>query len=152
MQIQLTADEAGALLALLPAAARERASGFVYADGTLAVPAPFEAAVAAILAEPGWANAGVIAAALESYRLPVEAHIEATATAKGYGSAVSCSSYVSSKVPAWKAEAEAFVGWRDEAWTAVIGLQHAWIAAGADPAAAPSVDDVLAAIPAVTWP
>ncbi|KAA2235256.1 hypothetical protein [Salinarimonas soli] len=152
MNLALTDVEIGALMTRVHAEARSPLAGFDYIDGTLFIPAEFEPAVAAILAEPGWATAGLIAAALESYRLPVEARIEATAKAKGYGSGVSCASYAPSTVPAWKAEAETFVAWRDSVWTAVLALLDGWKATGANPSAAPTIKDVLDAIPEIAWP
>ncbi len=74
----------------------------------------------------------------------VDAYVETTAKAKGYNGAAHCASYVASTVPAWAAEAQAFVAWRDAVWLAVY--------AGMDDPAPASVDDVIAALPSIAWP
>lgn len=54
MQIDLSPDDVSALMAHLPEAARSRDSGFLY-DGTmLTVPKAHEAAVKAVMKQPGW--------------------------------------------------------------------------------------------------
>jgi len=49
-------------------------------------------------------------------------------------------------VPEWAAEAQAFVAWRDSVWQAAIDMLADAEASGE----APSVEDVLAALP--DWP
>jgi hypothetical protein len=74
----------------------------------------------------------------------IDAHVEAPATAMGYNSAAHLASYTGSTVPAWSAEAQAFVAWRDAVWLAAFGVQQAAQANGVLPDAA----DVIAALPA----
>lgn len=54
MQIQLSPDEASALMQLLPADATAPNSGLVYGGDELFVPPEHEASVTAIVAEVGW--------------------------------------------------------------------------------------------------
>lgn len=120
------------------------------------------AATPAQIAEAEAANAAVRAAldvpepeaftapapTLEAYRLAVMAHVDATATQRGYDNAVSCAGYVNSTVLAWAAEAAAFVAWRDAVWIAVFG-RMAEVQAGAPP---PSIAGLIAGLPAIEWP
>ena len=76
----------------------------------------------------------------------VETRIEAQARALGYSSAAQLASYAASTVPEWAAEARTFVAWRDAVWLEVHTQQNA----PAPGAALPSIDAVLAALPA--WP
>jgi hypothetical protein len=53
---------------------------------------------------------------LAQYETAIAAHVEAVAASRSYSSsAASCAGYVNSDVPAWSAEAAAFVTW----WAAV---------------------------------
>lgn len=85
---------------------------------------------------------------LADYQAAVEAHVEGTARARDYASAVSCASYIYSTNPAWAAEATAFVAWRDAVWIEV----YATLAAVQGGAPAPSVTGLVAGLPAVVWP
>ena len=75
----------------------------------------------------------------------IDRHVEDQARALGYNSAAHLAGYATSTVTEWQAEAQAFVQWRDDVWQAAIGMLD-----GADPADPPSVEDVIAALPA--WP
>lgn len=85
---------------------------------------------------------------LPDYEAALDAHVEAVAAAKGYKTAASCAGYVSSTIPAWAAEAAAFIAWRDAVW---IGV-YAALAAVQGGAPAPSVDALVAGLPAMVWP
>lgn len=85
---------------------------------------------------------------LADYEAAIQAHIDATAGERGYASGVSCASYVASTVPAFAAEAAAFIAWRDAVWISV----HAQLAAVQSGAPAPSVRGLIAALPAMEWP
>ena len=73
----------------------------------------------------------------------IDAHVEAQAKALHYNSAAHLASYCTSSVPEWAAEAQAFVAWRDTVWQAAIDMLADAEASGE----APSVEDVLAALP-----
>lgn len=85
---------------------------------------------------------------MADYQAAVEAHVEATARDRAYASAVSCASYVYSTVPAWAAEATAFVAWRDGVWSTV----YAQLAAVQGGAPAPTIAALVAELPAMEWP
>ena len=80
------------------------------------------------------------------YTAAIEAHVEATARARGYTSAVSCATYATSTNPAWQAEGVAFVAWRDDVWTAALAMLAAVQAGGAIP------ESPIAGLPEMEWP
>jgi hypothetical protein len=57
---------------------------------------------------------------IDTYRRAVQAHIDATAQARGYDSGVSAASYAGDPNPAWAAEAAAFIAWRSAVWVVVF--------------------------------
>ena len=81
-----------------------------------------------------------------AYTAAIEAHVEATARARGYTSAVSCATYAASTIPAWQAEGAAFVAWRDDVWTAALAMLAAVQAGGAIP------ESPIAGLPEMVWP
>lgn len=84
-----------------------------------------------------------------AFQRALEAHVEAVAAQRSYSSAVSLASYVASTVPLWKAEAEAFVAWRDQVWAyALAELAKAVEGKRSVPALAA----FIAELPAITWP
>lgn len=72
----------------------------------------------------------------------VDAHVEAQARAPDHTGAAHPAGYLGSGIPQWAAEAAAFLAWRDAVWQTALGLLDT-----ADPAAPPTVEDVLAALP-----
>jgi hypothetical protein len=89
------------------------------------------------------------AAAKTAAQRAVDAHVEAVARARGYNSAATLAGYATSTVAAWAAEAAAFVVWRDAVWTSVIATLDA-VEAGITPA--PTIDALIAGLPAISWP
>ena len=81
-----------------------------------------------------------------AYTAAIEAHVEATARARGYTSAVSCATYAASTVPAWQAEGAAFVAWRDDVWSAALAMLAAVQAGGEIP------ESPIAGLPEMEWP
>jgi hypothetical protein len=81
-----------------------------------------------------------------AYTDAIKAHVEATARARGYSSALSCASYAGSTVPAWQAEGAAFMIWRDAVWTAALAMLAA-VQAGGDIPESP-----IAGLPEMEWP
>ena len=83
------------------------------------------------------------------YQSAVDAHVVAVAQARGYKTDVSLASHVTSTLPAWAAEAVAFVAWRDAVWMHVFA-QLALVQSG--DREQPSVDALVAELPAIAWP
>jgi hypothetical protein len=81
-----------------------------------------------------------------AYTDAIKAHVEATAQARGYSSALSCATYAASTIPAWQAEGAAFVAWRDDVWTAALAMLAAVQAGGAIP------ESPIAGLPEMEWP
>jgi len=79
----------------------------------------------------------------------VDAWTDQQAQARGYTSIVSVCSYTNSTNPAWKADADTAVAWRDSVWSAAIAIQEAVIS-GARPL--PTSDALIAELPKIVWP
>ena len=89
------------------------------------------------------------AALIERFRYAVQEHIDQTARSRNYDSGYALASYALSTNPAWAAEAQAFVAWRDAAWS------HAYaeldkVTAGVREA--PIVERFIAELPGIDWP
>ena len=108
------------------------------------IPQPTEAEITAKLAELQ------VAAQIEEYRVAVQQHIDAMARSRDYENGFALAGYVNSAVPPWKAEAEAFIAWRDQVWLFVFE-KLAQVKAGeaVPPETAQALIDTL---PAVEWP
>jgi hypothetical protein len=89
-------------------------------------------------------------AEMDKYRAAVQAHIDATAKSRGYNDGAAMAGYVVSAVPPWKAEAEAFVAWRDQVWLAVFETL-AQIQSG-DMEAPESTGALIGWLPEIDWP
>jgi hypothetical protein len=91
---------------------------------------------------------------IADYQAAIDAHIEATALARNYGSAslsatLSIATYVASTNPVWAAEAAAFIAWRDEVWA------HAYTELGKVEAGLreqPGLEAFIDELPAIEWP
>lgn len=83
------------------------------------------------------------------YVQAVSDHIETTAQNRGYDSQDRLASYVLSDVPAWKAEAQAFITWRDLVW-AYVFMSQAAVASGQR--TQPSLEEFKAGLPQIQWP
>jgi uncharacterized protein (UPF0297 family) len=71
-----------------------------------------------------------------------------TAQTRGYSSVNSIISYVASGNIQWKAEADAFVAWRDQVWEHVY-IEYINIDAGGE---IPNEDVFMATLPQIVWP
>jgi len=78
----------------------------------------------------------------------IQAIIDSTAQSKQYNDGVSCASYVLSTNDTWKAQATAFIAWRDSVFTYAINILSE-VQAGAP---IPTVDSVIAGLPTISWP
>ena len=104
---------------------------------------------AEILAEePQWERPYAIYQAFNTFLPYIDRLLDTTAQAKQYGSAVACASYVTSTNPQWKAEAEAFVSWRDAVFVYAINIQTE-VQGGAP---IPSFDEFVSGLPTIVWP
>ena len=89
------------------------------------------------------------AALVEAFRAAIQSHVDTVATSRRYDSAVSLASYVASGNPAWAAEAQAFVTWRDAVWAyayteldkVLDGLRRQ-----------PGIGEFIAELPVIEWP
>lgn len=90
------------------------------------------------------------AALVASMRNAVDRHVDETAQQRGYNSAAHCATYVSSTIPSWAKEAQAFVAWRDVVWVSVFQF-FAEVQMGERPAPN-SPDEIIAELPAIEWP
>ena len=86
---------------------------------------------------------------IAAFRRAVQAHVDATAQSRDYDNGNSLASYTPSTVEAWRAEAEAFVAWRDAVWTDVIERLAQVEAGEADPPESP--DALIALLPDIDW-
>jgi hypothetical protein len=81
---------------------------------------------------------------IEQLIAAVDAHVEGVAQSMDYKSAAHCAGYVTSTIPQWAAEAQAFVAWRDQVWLTAYSL---------DPENLPAtVADALALLPVFVRP
>lgn len=71
-----------------------------------------------------------------------------TAQSRGYSSVNSIISYAVSSNIQWKAEADAFVAWRDQVWEHVY-VEYMAIDAGGE---IPDEDTFMASLPKIVWP
>lgn len=85
---------------------------------------------------------------LKEYKEAIRVYLDQKAQEKDYDSALSIASYVSSTNSVWKAQADAFVAWRDIVFEDVLQVL-ADVQGGAQ---APSIPDLLAGLPALVWP
>ena len=66
------------------------------------------------------------------FQRAIDAHVEAVAVSWQFNSAATLASYVTSTVPQWRAEAKAFIPWRDAVWISAIETL-AQVTAGEEP-------------------
>lgn len=85
---------------------------------------------------------------MADYQAAIDGLVQSTARTRNYNDAASCASYVSSGVAGWRAEAEAFVAWRDQVYLETFETLAA-VQAGAP---APSVEEFVGSLPAIEWP
>lgn len=86
---------------------------------------------------------------LSESTLYIASLLNTTAQSKKYDSALSCASYATSSNTAWKAEAIAFIAWRDAIMNYSINIQNE-VLAGSIPL--PTLAEFIAGLPVITWP
>ena len=110
--------------------------------------------IATIIAE--WIDAGGV---IEPYQPPpltaddfgvaIQEHVDATANARGYADGVALAGYSTSTIPSWAAEAAVFIAWRDQVWIYAY-TELAKVQGGQR--AVPTIDGLIAELPAIQWP
>jgi len=88
------------------------------------------------------------AAAQTRLSAAVQAHLDATARARSYDSALSCVSYIDSTVAQYRAEAATMRDWRDAVWLRCYELL-AEVQAGTRPV--PTESELIALLPVIQW-
>lgn len=76
-------------------------------------------------------------------------YIDSVAQQEQYNDAVSCASYINSTNNTWKAQASAFIAWRDSVYTYVIA-QEALMQSGAR--TIPTFAEFETELPVIAWP
>lgn len=84
-----------------------------------------------------------------AYQREIERLIETTATSRGYSSTVSLASYATSTIPQWKAEADAFIAWRDAVWLKALTELGKVQQGEREP---PVLEAFMEELPAMVWP
>ena len=77
----------------------------------------------------------------------VQGHIDAAAAARGYRNGDAMAGYITSIIPSWRDEAQAFVSWRDAVWVECFQVLGAVL----EGAPVPTEDDVIAGLPVPVW-
>lgn len=90
-----------------------------------------------------------VIATAEDYQRAIQQHVDATAASRGYNDGAAIAGYAASTVPAWAAEASAFIAWRDSVW--LYAYQELAKVEGGQ-RAQPSVAELVGELPAITWP
>lgn len=83
------------------------------------------------------------------YANAIQAHVDTTAKAKGYADGVALAGYSTSTIPAWSAEAQAFIAWRDAVWIYAY-TELAKVQAGQREA--PTIAGIIGELPSIVWP
>lgn len=94
-------------------------------------------------------SAGTVPPTEAEYATAIQAHIDAAAVSRRYTDGVFLATYATSSVPERAAEAAAFIAWRDEVWTFAYAKLAA-VTAGTEPV--PSIDELIASLPVISWP
>lgn len=84
----------------------------------------------------------------ENYSNVIQEHIDSVAQSKEYADGTSLATYIISKNPKWKSEAEIFVDWRDSVWTYVFDTLKK-VQSGQMPA--PSIEELILQLPVIRW-
>lgn len=86
---------------------------------------------------------------IETYESAIQSFVDETARARQFRDGVTLASYVASTNPAWAAEAQAFVAWRDEVWAYSYQELARYLAGERQQ---PSIEQILSELPSVNWP
>ncbi len=86
---------------------------------------------------------------LDAFSVAIQKHVDTTAKSRGYADGMALAGYSASTIPAWAAEAAAFISWRDQVWIYAY-TELAKVQGGQR--ATPTIDGLIAELPAITWP
>jgi hypothetical protein len=86
---------------------------------------------------------------LADYGAAVQARVDTTAKAREFNDGVTAATYLTSTIPRWKADAEAFVAWRDQVWSYAYG-ELAKVRDGERPQ--PTIANFINELPPIAWP
>ena len=102
----------------------------------------FDAETGKLTTEVAWEDipAEVVRGMIQSQ---VQEMVDGAARARGYRSGEACATYALSTNPKWKAEAKAFIAWRDDAWRRAFEMIE-------NPPE--TVEIAINSIPAIGWP
>lgn len=89
------------------------------------------------------------AQALTEYAAMIDSWLDSVVAERGYKSAERCVGYLSSTVPAWRAEAQAVSAWRDSVWVTSHEIMTE-VEQGIIPP--PSQAELIAMLPVLQWP
>lgn len=79
----------------------------------------------------------------------IQAKIDQVARERDYTDGLHAATYASSTIPAWAAEGQAFVAWRDSVWVTAIGIMQACQQGERN---IPTPAELLAELPVMVWP
>jgi hypothetical protein len=110
--------------------------------------------IATIIAE--WIDGGGVIAPFEvptptaqDFATAAQSHVDAVAQARGYSNGVALAGYSTSTIPAWAAEAAAFIAWRDAVWIYAY-TELAKVQGGQREV--PTVAELIEELPTIVWP
>lgn len=86
---------------------------------------------------------------IASYTAAVQKHLDDTAKQRGYDGILSACTYATSTNEKFQAEGQAAVVWRDAVWSTCYATLAA-VESGA--AVMPTIDELMAVLPAIIWP
>ena len=86
---------------------------------------------------------------IASYTAAVQQHLDDTAKQRGYDGILSACTYATSTNAKFSAEGQAAVAWRDAVWATCYATLAA-VESGA--AVMPTIDELMAVLPAIIWP
>ena len=111
------------------------------------VPRPTEAELEALI--PGLEAAYQLNQLKATSKILIQNLLDTTAQSKTYNDSLHCVSYGLSTNVAWKAEAEAFIAWRDDVYETALTILDG-IENNNDPI--PTEQEFLNALPTIVWP
>jgi hypothetical protein len=83
------------------------------------------------------------------YARAIQSHLDSVARERGYDSVFTAATYAGSRNPQWAAEAAALIAWRDAVWAHAYA-ELATVQAGQR--AQPTIAEIVAELPEMTWP